>query len=51
MNFEVYWTDLCELLDEIELAFDASDDEKVDRLLRSRFNIARIHGVTVEILK
>jgi len=45
-DWQAWAQDLCSLLDEIE----ASDGEERETLIRYRFQIARNHGMIVEIV-
>ena len=48
-QYDQLFRDICELLDKIEIAFEAGDNEEVDEPLTSRFEIFMSHGFVVEI--
>ena len=49
IDWKAWALDLCSLLDEIESVV-LLDDVEVQILLKKRFEIARKHGMTVEII-
>lgn len=46
VDYEAWCKDLCGLLDAIELA--VGDDDRVQKLLGGRFDIALQHGITMQ---
>jgi hypothetical protein len=48
MNWEAWAIDMCSLLDRIELLHD--DGEAVYELCQGRFDMAREHGLEVQML-
>lgn len=53
VDYEAWAMDMCTLLDRVEVAADGSEEaihalKEIRKLCRSRFNVARRHGLTVE---
>lgn len=47
-DFQAIFSDFSSLLDAIELSLGNDDYERAEKLVRSRFDIAEAHGLTVE---
>ncbi|KKL84525.1 hypothetical protein LCGC14_1963910 [marine sediment metagenome] len=49
INYEVWATDMCTLLDAIEIAVNDGDLERVKTLVMGRFDLAEKNGLTFTI--